>query len=50
MSGFDKAKVEKYLIMPDMATPVSFGYLCEQGHTVNVEGLGSFIFIHTLRR
>ncbi|KMM30785.1 hypothetical protein ACM15_26105 [Parabacteroides goldsteinii] len=70
--GFDKSKTEKYLVVPDRATPVAFGYLCEQialisginqgmvqatlyglvrsmktflqqGHTVNVEGLGSFI-------
>lgn len=70
--GFDKSKTEKYLVVPDRATPVSFEYLCEeialisginigmvrailfalvrsmktfiqQGHTVQVEGFGSFI-------
>lgn len=70
--GFDKSKTEKYVVVPDRATPVSFEYLCEeialisginvgmvwatmfslvrsmktfiqQGHTVQVEGFGSFI-------
>lgn len=70
--GFDKTKTEKYVVVPDRATPVGFEYLCkeialvsgvnegmvratmfglvtsmktylEQGHTVQVEGLGSFI-------
>lgn len=70
--GFDKTKTEKYVVVPERATPVSFDYLCEeialvsgvnegmvratlfglsrsmqtfiqQGHTVQVEGFGSFI-------
>lgn len=70
--GFDKSKTEKYVIVPDRATIVSFEHLCEQvalisginlgmvqatvfglvrsmrtfiqqGHTVQVEGFGTFI-------
>lgn len=70
--GFDKSKTEKYVVVPERATPVSFDYLCDeivvvsgintglvratlfglvrsmktfiqQGHTVQVEGFGSFI-------
>lgn len=70
--GFDKSKTEKYVVVPERATPVEFEYLCEQialisgvnkgmvratlyglvssmktfiqqGHTVQVEGFGSFI-------
>lgn len=28
--GFDKTKTEKYVVVPERATPVEFGYLCEQ--------------------
>ena len=28
--GFDKSKTEKYLVVPERATPVGFGYLCEE--------------------
>lgn len=28
--GFDKSKTEKYLVVPERATPVEFGYLCEE--------------------
>lgn len=70
--GFDKTKTEKYVIVPDRATIVSFEHLCEQvalisginlgmvqatifglvrsmrtfiqqGHTVQVDGFGTFI-------
>lgn len=70
--GFDKTQTEKYVIVPDRATIVPFGDLCEQvalisginsgmvqatlfslvramrtfiqqGHTVQVEGFGTFI-------
>ncbi|HIX85877.1 MAG TPA: HU family DNA-binding protein [Candidatus Parabacteroides intestinigallinarum] len=70
--GFDKTKTEKYVIVPDRATVVTFDDLCEQiatvsgvnnslarhvlyglvssmktfirqGHSVQVEGFGTFI-------
>lgn len=28
--GFDKSKTEKYVVVPERATPVEFEYLCEQ--------------------
>lgn len=38
--GFDKTKTEKYVIVPDRATIVSFEHLCEQVALISGINLG----------
>ncbi|GEM_PF-4428211 len=45
--GFDKSKTEKYVIVPDCATIVSFEHLCEQvvwGSGINLGMVQATIF------
>ena len=39
--GFDKSKTEKYVVVPDRATPVSFRNLCEQIALISGINLGN---------